>query len=539
MSLKLNSNSINYNVATVLDLTSIVNPSINDTVVVTEEGRGGVFIYRADGTSNGGTIFDSSGAGKWHRQYEGSVNVKWFGAKGDGVTDDTLAIQNCIDTVWLYGGGSIYLSNGVYLLSESNLNEIYENEGVELSSNDLCLVVRENVSLIGDGIKNTHLHCADSTKTILGLLEVNNITIRDMEISSSWSKSNNTGAGHGLFSLYKGNILTRPDLIGNTFKNLFIHNVGSYGIGLQNGSPINTTISNITIDTIGADGLDLKARGTNYYPSGNNIYDVVISSHGGRVDGSAGIDIRGIWNIYGVSVHTAFNDEFNKVGVRFRTFQPPTPHYPQGDFSTLQGFYIDGSGQTESTDSINFQGIVIGSTNVSVSNGSCRDCYYGASIIGNLNGVPDKTAISNVNVINAKKYGFYISTGNTNTIISNCTSTGALTAGLRNEGISTTISNFNSINDAVGKSTSTAASTTEVILGSRLGDSTLSNVFITTNRVGIAAVGNNADIDIVIAPKGTGTLRYGTHTTTTDVATTGYITIRDSSGVTRKLAVIS
>ncbi len=39
MSLKLNSNSINYNVATVLDLTSIVNPSINDTVVVTEEGR--------------------------------------------------------------------------------------------------------------------------------------------------------------------------------------------------------------------------------------------------------------------------------------------------------------------------------------------------------------------------------------------------------------------------------------------------------------------------------------------------------------------
>ena len=41
------------------------------------------------------------------------VNVKWFGAKGDGVTDDTLSIQSAIDT-----GRSIFLPPGKYNVTE-------------------------------------------------------------------------------------------------------------------------------------------------------------------------------------------------------------------------------------------------------------------------------------------------------------------------------------------------------------------------------------------------------------------------------------
>jgi hypothetical protein len=52
----------------------------------------------------------------------------------------------------------------------------------------------------------------------------------------------------------------------------------------------------------------------------------------------------------------------------------------------------------------------------------------------------------------------------------------------------------------------------------------------------ISAQGSNADIDFNIAAKGTGNVRFGTYTAGVLVAT-GYITIKDSGGTTRRLLV--
>jgi hypothetical protein len=55
----------------------------------------------------------------------------------------------------------------------------------------------------------------------------------------------------------------------------------------------------------------------------------------------------------------------------------------------------------------------------------------------------------------------------------------------------------------------------------------------------VSARGSDTNIDLALTPKGTGNVRFGTLTATSDVAITGFIEIKDSAGNVRKLAVIT
>ena len=70
----------------------------------------------------------------WLKRPCGCVNVRSYGAKGDGKTDDAAAIQTVIDT--LTSGGVVFLPPGVYRVEST----------VKLKS---------NVRLIGVGIDAT------------------------------------------------------------------------------------------------------------------------------------------------------------------------------------------------------------------------------------------------------------------------------------------------------------------------------------------------------------------------------------------------
>jgi hypothetical protein len=71
----------------------------------------------------------------------------------------------------------------------------------------------------------------------------------------------------------------------------------------------------------------------------------------------------------------------------------------------------------------------------------------------------------------------------------------------------------------------------------------VNRVVVTPSPVGapvqISSNGVDTDVDILFSPRGAGVLRFGILTTNADAPITGYITIKDSTGVTRKLAVIS
>jgi hypothetical protein len=83
------------------------------------DGGGGDFYWDAASVEadNTGTIFEVAGVatGRWKRLYSGAVNVKWFGATGDGITDDTQSILNSVNS----GDYNIFLPTGNYVISST------------------------------------------------------------------------------------------------------------------------------------------------------------------------------------------------------------------------------------------------------------------------------------------------------------------------------------------------------------------------------------------------------------------------------------
>ena len=101
--------SVSFQVNTIDDLVNA--PADAKVCLVLDRLRGGVFVYDDSKKSinNKGTIING-----WVRQYFGDVDVKWFGALGNGTTDDTEAIQNAVNAE-----PEIFLSSGNYLVSDT------------------------------------------------------------------------------------------------------------------------------------------------------------------------------------------------------------------------------------------------------------------------------------------------------------------------------------------------------------------------------------------------------------------------------------
>lgn len=86
------------------------------------DGGGGSFYYdqTSGATDNGGTVIaPDSGTGRWLRIFDGAINVRWFGATGDGTTDDSDAVDAAV-AFCLSSTRCLYIPAGTYLVSSSN-----------------------------------------------------------------------------------------------------------------------------------------------------------------------------------------------------------------------------------------------------------------------------------------------------------------------------------------------------------------------------------------------------------------------------------
>ena len=95
------------------------------------DGGGGIFFWDSTFTGNDdhGTVLKSkalppSEEGRWRRIYDGPVYVEWFGAKGNGLTDDTDPFNAAIAAsrrVQL-SGGKTYAVRGISTAGSTSLH---------------------------------------------------------------------------------------------------------------------------------------------------------------------------------------------------------------------------------------------------------------------------------------------------------------------------------------------------------------------------------------------------------------------------------
>ncbi|MFZ0589441.1 MAG: glycosyl hydrolase family 28-related protein, partial [Bryobacteraceae bacterium] len=201
--------------------------------------------------------------------------MKDYGAKGDGVTDDTAAIQKAVNSTpsgtLLFPAGTYKLSNTVTLLS--NVTYLGQS-GAKLQGNGRFWIMQ--TALDGQNETISGLTFDDGGLLIQGTvtgLTVTGSTFQNLTVDAYGE--GNWALGTAIFSDTGG--LRSSKISGNTFKNLIVNGTPEpYGnIDYEQNGGMNfhgldaTSIDHNTFDHIGADGIYWCMENT--YPS-SNVY---------------------------------------------------------------------------------------------------------------------------------------------------------------------------------------------------------------------------------------------------------------------------
>lgn len=136
------------------------------------DGGGGAYWYDTTDTTssdNGGTLIVAADGGRWKLVQTFQVSVKQFGAKGDGIADDTVPFSNAHSAV-----SDLRVPSGVYILTQ-------------------LAITKSNFSLIGEGAESTVLLGNSATNDIVllgnGVAELTGFAMEGITVDSSVVKT--------------------------------------------------------------------------------------------------------------------------------------------------------------------------------------------------------------------------------------------------------------------------------------------------------------------------------------------------------------
>jgi hypothetical protein len=218
-----------------------------------------------------------------------TYNVLDYGAIGDGVANDTAAIQAALTAAFNAGGGSVYVPTGTYKIT-------------------LPLIVRSNTSLFGDGVSSVIYN----TTTVLPPEG----DVIHVGYGYEWNQNGQK------FNPASDNDATMAELLVNDFSNITTQNVSvsnlcvkanGPGLGVWTLNASDVVIDNIwSIDTLTPINVANDAGGWQaacYNVSVSNIFQISI------VVGNSWYDLVFVGSAIKVSISKCFNNPDTPSGL--------------------------------------------------------------------------------------------------------------------------------------------------------------------------------------------------------------------------------
>ena len=275
-----------------------------------------------------------------HAYSDGIINVKDFGAKADGITDDTKAIQTAINHASSQSMTTIYFPKGIYSIASYTATSNYLR--------NFCISVHSNISIKGDG-----------DETIIRLA------------NHTFDKRDTSANGHIFFCKEVKNIQFSDLLIDmNGSNNLVPENVIKNCSAIYGYDGKNFIIKNVTIkNCAGTNMIDIQHEGDNllvedcrFINGGNYVGDAIANK--GQIDFSF---------VYSEWSHTIIKNNFiqqQNIDIALENYTGGIELH--GDNSSATNNYIQGCWPA-----VYITSILSPLKNIIVENNTMVDCVTG------------------------------------------------------------------------------------------------------------------------------------------------------------------
>ena len=373
------------------------------------DGGEGFFYWNASSTTpdNGGTIIGGFTPGRWYRMFDDFISVKWFGAAGDGTTDDITPINAAIlfaGTNSVAGIGKVWIPAGNYAISAP----IIQQNGVQVEGE-----VGQQPQLAGSAQIRTMVTVkAIATMSYMFTNVVNHLRTDQVGLESGNFKSIvNSSISNVTFN---GNNLTQWCIYwwecwNGTFSNIRASSSLSYGAlffntneGIVNncnfvGTLLDTVADSIwTANTLSgqADIPALVLRGTTYNTISSGLIFFGLANDSTTIKKIISVDATGLFTIDpsqtnalttdpGWVLHTGSGAFSWTVATKLITYQAVNVSTIQRIYTSLPGnqVLIDGCQYTLTGTARLLSGSTSGSQSVTFCTGNAGLTYGTANVI--------------------------------------------------------------------------------------------------------------------------------------------------------------